>query len=772
MPDAVSSRDISSIRLTTQEGQNETPASETVRAFLALAHERIMLVKEVEAKMRAEMLEDRRFRSSDQWPDTIKNDRQNDGRPCLTINRIPEFLRQVTNTQRQNRPAVKLSPVDSGADIKTAQVIQGIIRNIENQSDADVAYTHAGNDQVEMGRGYWRYLTERADERSFEQEIRIKRVANPFSVYMDPTCNEADCSDARFAFITEDIPRRAFKDRFGEAAMSSLTEFAMKGDQGQEWMPEGKVRIAEYYYVEYTERKLLEMETRPAQVGLDGQEMSPAQVETFFEDEIEEMTGKFQAELETMMAGGPRPQGPAPSAWLVLDDIPVKERHVKWALISGAEILEGEDVKDGEEVKEGRDWPGKYIPIVPVHGDEIIMNGERDLRGMVRDARDVQRMVNYWESALTEGIALAPKAPFIIAKGQVENFEFKWNSANKRNWPYLEYNPIDSAGKPVPPPQRVTSEPPIQAMVLAGDRADKNLQSVMGFHETSLGNVSGQERSGKAIMALQKQAELGSSNYLDNLGRSIRFGGRILVDLIPKIYSEAKIMRILGDDDKPSQVMVHAGVDTNPNLTDEQQEQQGLAGVYDLAAGRYDVTISVGRSFETRRKEATETLQELIKIYPEMLPLVGDIMTENMDVPWARQVSARLKLLLPPAVQDEEANNVPPVVAAKMQQLQQQIEQLTATIEEQAQKIATDEVKQSGQLHIKREEMQSKERIATESVDSKEDIARLEAKVDLLIANMKVKLDAAKAEESEKNKVQISGDALKAKAKSGENASR
>ena len=722
MAQLLSERDVEYGRLNTQKDESEGPVSEHVRAFLARALEQFRLVEETETTMREEMLEDRRFRAADQWPDTIKTDRSNDNRPCLTINRIPEFVRQVTNTQRQNRPGIQVSPVDSGADVKIAEVFQGIIRNIERQSDADVAYHHAAIDQVELGRGYWRIQTQRVNPRSFDLELRIKKIPNPFSVYMDPTVDAPE--DARFAFIIEDIPRRAFEQRFPGAKMTSLKDFSAAGNNAQDWLPEGKVRIAEYFYVEHTKRTLLELWQYPTQGRA-----------VMFEDEWDALVAANEPVAST-----------DPSVWQVIDSIEIDEPTVKWCLISGAEILEGNESKTG-----GRDWPGKYIPIVPVFGDEVVVNGVRDYRGMIRDMRDPQRMVNYWESAITEQIALAPKAPFLIAEGQVEGYENQWNAANRRNFPYLPYKAIDLNGHPVPPPQRSVSEPPIQASVVAADRNDRNLQSVAGFHDASLGNITQQERSGKAIDSLLRQAELGSSNYIDNHSRAVRTTGKYLVDLIPKVYTHLQIIRIQGEDDKERQIAIHVG---SPDAPSEEQLPDDISGIYDLGVGRYDVSVSSARSFETRRREASETLQKLVEAYPDMLPLVGDIMTENMDVPWARQVSARLKLLLPPGAQDDEGVEIPPVARAQIQQLEQKLEEMQQVIGEQAKQIETDQIKASGQLHIKQLETQSRERIASGQNDTEMRVAQLEAKIDLLVAQMKAQTDAAKAQMSARTATQ------------------
>jgi hypothetical protein len=754
------------IDMTLQEGERQA-IPEPIRKFLQVAMQRWKTIAEAESQLREEQVKDLRFRASDQWPENVRNMRKADKRPILTINRLPEFIRQVTNAQRQSRPAIKISPIDSYGDQETADVFQGLVRHIENQSNADVAYTNAGEDQATIGTGYWRILTEYEDHKSDKQQIRIKQIANPFSVYMDAACTEVDCSDARYAFIVEDIPKEEFKVRWPKASFDSLVEFTAQGhDEGNDWMPEGKIRVAEYFYTTYERKKLLTLM------------QSDGKIVNLFRDQWEEMNRTGSTEATT---------GQPTVGWQKVDEREVLIPQIKWALISAGAILEGND-----DLTEGRDWPGKYIPIVRVIGDEIDLNGKKDYRGIVRDARDPQRMVNYWESALTEAIALAPRAPFIVAKGQIENYESQWNTANVRNWPYLQYDPIDSAGKPVPPPQRQSFEPAIQAIAQASMHADQNLKNVTGFQAPSLGELSPSERSGKAIMALQKQAELGSSHYLDNLGRAIRFTGEILVDLIPKVYTEARIMRILGEDQRVMQVMVYAGEDNAPPDVNPEQLPEGLKGIYRLDVGKFDVTAKAGRSFETRREEAVDTIQELFKALPEAAPLGMDILVENMDVPWAKQMSERMKLMLPPAIQQSESTNLPPEAVAQIQQLQQQLEELTQLAQEQGMQLQTDEHKEMVRLQGKQAELESRERIAAgkdatarsisaEKTDTQMDIAALEAKVDLIIAKLgaeidrekldveeeKLDHDAGKTELVEENKGRIEKERAKRPVKSG-----
>jgi hypothetical protein len=717
--------------LKVQEGQKgQGTPSQKVRDFMTLARKRFDLVATTESTLRNEMLEDAKFRASEQWLPDIEDERSQDGRPCLTINRLPVFIRQVTNQQRANRPAVQVNPIDNDADPELAEVLQGIIRNIETNSDADVSYTQGGENQATIGRGYWRVVTEHvADGESleaFNQELKIKRIRNPFTVYMDPTSQEFDGSDARFVFLIEDVPKEEYVARYGDVSWSSLEEFMSLGDSPPEWMPEGRIRVAEYFYIEQTRGTLR------AVVGPDG-------VPQVMNDEswaaLKRMVETQQVDLE---------EGEEPltmEAFQVVAEREVTSKRVKHAIINGCEILEG-----NEDKSEGRDWPGRYIPVVKVVGDEIDINGKVDMRGIVRDARDPQRMYNYWVSAETEMIALAPKAPFMVAKGQLEGHESRWNTANTRNWAYLEYNPIDSSGQPVGPPQRNAFEPPIQALVAATQQADSDLKAVTGFHDPSLGNLSANERSGKAILALQKQGDMANSHFLDNLGRSIRYTGRILLDLIPHIYDTPRIMRIIGDDQKERTVMVGANADQLPS---QDQKPAWVDNIYDLSIGKYDVALSVGPSFQARRQEVQEMTQKLVEAYPDMMPVVGDILIANSEIPVAKEMSKRLKYwaisqgVLSPDLADT-GEQVPPGAAAKMQALQKQLEETQQQAQAMQQQIQTDTVKAQATAQVKQLDIEAKERIA-----------QLESQVKLLVAQMQVTGEEATTGTTNATKMEI-----------------
>ena len=485
--------------------------------------------------------------------------------------------------------------------------------------------------------------------------------------------------------------------------MAALSEFTSTGNAVEEWMPEGSVRVAEYFYLEEEKQQMALVETMEGERVRIPRSSLPADPE-----ELESLT--IVAEREVVL------------------------RKVRWALINAVEILEGSDDKT-----EGMEWPGKYIPIIPVLGDEININGVKDYRGIVRDSQDPQRMYNYWVSAQTEMIALAPRAPFIGAEGQFEGHSAKWDTANTRNYPYLEYKQTSLSGQVAPPPARQPFEPPIQAMTMAIAQSDNDLKSTGGFNDASLG-IRGAQESGRAIRSRQQQDEMANSHYLDNLGRAVRQVGRILVDLIPKIYDVARVVRILGEDNNDRNVMVFSGQENQPSATQEPQLPPGVDGIYDLNVGRYDVTVSVGPSFQTRRQEAVDSLIQFVQSYPDAFPMIGDLLAENMDWPGAKQVAARLKKMLPPQLRDDmDPRQVPPAVQAHLQQLEQQLQQVSQAYEQAQKAIQTDQVKEGAKVKVKEmelaadaasQERDTQARIQLEEIRQQGENARALAKIE------------------------------------------
>jgi hypothetical protein len=388
--------------------------------ILKTAKSRFQLAVEAESEIRPLALDDLKFSAGEQWPEDVKQSRELDRRPCLTINRLPQSIHQLTNDQRQNRPSIKVSPIDDKADIDTAKIYQGIIRHIEYSSDADTAYDKAFESAVRGGFGYFRIVTEYCDPMSFNQDIKIKQIRNPFTVYLDPNYQKPDGSDANWGFIVEDIPHDEYKAQYPKSKLASMEDWQSVGDQQAYWASSTTYRIAEYFYKEVTETKLLLLSDKSV------------------------ITEK---EMKDELASGMWPEG-----LTVVAERMSMLPSIKWCKLNGVEVLEKTD------------WLGRWIPIIPVLGEELDIDGKRILSGITRHAKDPQRMYNYWASAETETIALAPRAPFIGVEGQFEGHEAEWRTANVRNHAFLQYKPKSLGGVLAPPPQRNAYEPPVQAI--------------------------------------------------------------------------------------------------------------------------------------------------------------------------------------------------------------------------------------------------------------------------------------------------------------------
>jgi tetratricopeptide (TPR) repeat protein len=663
---------------------------EKTQNFLATARRRWRQSADSEAELRRDMLDDLRFYNADQWPDNIKLDRVLDGRPCLTINRLPQFVRQVLNQARQQRPAIQYNPIDGGADVDTAEVLQGLARSIERNSNAPLHYTQAAEHQVVMGRGWLRVRADWLAPDSFDQEILVESTEDPFIVYPDPASWKADGSDLQWAFMIARVPWYEYHVKYPGAERVSMYDWTSVGDDAAQWVNETGVLIAEYYYIEMVAAELVE-----AEVNIGAPTPLPI---TVYSDAIRKQDTE------------PGPEGEPPRLTIVRRR-PTVRRQLKWATINGIEVLEGNEQKTG-----GRDLPGPYIPLVPMQGEKLVVNGKRNLRGMVRDAKDPQRTYNFWVSAETEMIALAPRAPVIGAVGQFETTKEQWLLANRRNFPFLEYDPVDINGNLVPAPQRNAFDPNIVPIIQATQQADQDLKSVIGMFDAS--QEHSREQSGKAILARQAQGEQGTSHFLHNQALAIQQVGRILLHWIPVYYDQPRIVRIIGLDDNERDVLVHAG---NPEAAAAKQQEMvensplgktlQSGALFDVGLGRYDVSTSVTPSFQSRRAEAVEAMTQLLQAFPLAAPYALDVIAKNMDWPGARELSERFKHLVPPEAR-EDAENIPPQAKQQIEQMKQQLDEATQQLQQMQQVIETKATEQRGLAEIRKLELASNERLA------------------------------------------------------------
>ena len=659
--------------LSATDPEKEKADTDKLRAFLRLAGERFRLSAEAEGETRKEALDDLKFLAGEQWTYDIKNSRELDGRPCLTMNHLPQFVRQVTNEQRQQRPSIQVNPIGDQSDKETAEIYQGMIRHIEVNSDAEIAYDTAFEHCVATGFGYWRIVKDYVDDGSDEQELKIKRIRNPFNVYFDPASVEPCYEDARFAFVIEDIPRSEYRVLYPNSDESSLTEFSSVGDNMADWVTRDTIRVAEYWYVEETVKTMARLNSG-------------------------EMVEKTK-DLDPLA---------------IQNERKVVHREVKCSVINAAERLEDYD------------WEGRWIPIVPVLGDDYDIDGKRHLAGLIRNSKDPMRMYNYWISAATEMIALAPRAPFVGVEGQFEGHEDQWKQANARNFPYLEYKDIDVAGKQAGPPQRQTYEPPVQAINMMVRQADNDIKATIGIYDASLGQ-KGPDQSGKAILARQKQSEVSTMNFSDNLARSIRHTGRLLIDLGPKIYDTPRIQRIINPDGSVNQVGIYNSQNIPQGVNPETLLMaKGVKKIYDIGVGRYDVSVSVGPSYQSKRQESVVSMLEFMKAYPQSAPLIGDLVAGNSDWPGAKQIQERLKKMLPPQLQEGDEQDPEVQLNQTRQQLHQAMQQhdlMMKSMNDMAEVLKSKQIENDAKLKIA--EMDNQTKLAVAEITTKAQDAKM-----------------------------------------------
>ena len=603
------------------------------RDMLATMRSRFSMAVSAYSESREDELDDLRFEAGSpdnqwQWPADVLATRGSvqgqtiNARPCLTINKLPQHVHQVTNEQRQNRPSVKVIPVDDNADVEVAEIFEGVIRHIEYISDADVAYDTACENQVTYGEGYIRVLTKYCDDNTFDQDIYIGRIRNSFSVYMDPTIQDPTGADAEWCFITEDTTKAEYERQFPDAApISAIMQQGVGDSSLSQWLTEDTVRIAEYFYIDHTPSKL-----NLYRGNISVVENSP---------EDKQMKEMGQKPIKSRTA-----------------DV----KKVKWLKTNGFEILQEQE------------WAGCYIPVVRVVGNEYEVDGRLYVSGLIRNAKDAQRMYNYWVSQEAEMLALAPKAPFIGYGGQFEGYESQWKTANTTNWTYLEVNPdvTDGAGSVLPLPQR--AQPPMASsgLLQAKAGAADDIKSSTGQYDSSLGATSN-ERSGKAILAREKQGDTGTYHYIDNLARAIRHIGRQLVDLIPKIYDTERVARIIGIDGEVKSAKINPD---QPEPIKKIVNESGIVieKIYNPSVGKYDIAVSTGPSYMTKRQESLDAMSQLLQGNPQLWQVAGDLFVKNMDWPGAQEMAKRFAKTIDPKLLSDQDED--PALAAANQQME------------------------------------------------------------------------------------------------------
>lgn len=584
--------------------------------------------------------EDLDFLAGDQWPETVAQTRNAESRPVLTNNQMPQFVHQVTGDFRKMRPAIKVVGVDDQSDPKLADLREGMVRYIENRSDAAGIYFQAGDSQVACGIGHARVITEYADDTTFEQEIRIEGVDDGVAVLWDPDAKRLTREDGEWCFVPVDYTSDTFKANWPDASMDEF-EDVRNWQYYTDWVTDSTVRVAEYWV---KKPKTLILALTP-----DGKTVDCTE---------DEEDGSYTAEQKRALceAQGAR--------------IEKRQSYVICRyLITASDVLESQE------------WPGRFIPIVPFIGEEIKIGRRLVRRGIIREAKDAQRQFNYFTSAHTEVVALQPKAPFIVTEHNVAKYQSMWEQANSKNFPYLLWTPDPKNGNVAPARVQpaVSSEGINEGLTLANE----NMRRIIGIYDASLGARSN-ETSGVAIERREEQGDTGTIVYRDNFTRAIRQIGKIVIDLIPHIYDTQRTIRVMGEDGKIDLMQINqerdeAGMPIVDPVTGEP------IVLNDMAAGAYDVIAEAGSSFATKREEASANMLEFMKTMPDTAPLVGDLVAKVQDWPMADKFAERLHAALPPAIieaekakeAEEKGQQLPPdpqaEMAAQAQQAQLQL---------------------------------------------------------------------------------------------------
>lgn len=590
------------------------------------ARERLKAALEWESDARARAREDFKFVNGDadngyQWPAPLLKSRELDRKPALTINKTAQHCLQIVNDARQNQVEIRIDPVGDEATYESAQCMQDLVRHIEYQSQAQDVYITAVDFQVKTGIGYWRVLTDYIDDRSFDQEIYIRRIKDPGMVVLDPDINELDGSDASWGFVYEDVPDAQFEKRYPK--WKGRSPGAALDTEPDDSIPPDHVRICEYF------RRVEKRDTLYATA--DGTVTR----------------SKLGPELAAALDADPQTQKRE-----------ILTQAIEWFLIIG------------EEIAEEREWPGRYIPIVRVVGEETIIDGKLDRKGHVRALKDPQRMYNYNASAAVEYGALQTKVPWVLPIEATEGVEVYWRDANQANYAYLPYKSHREDGTPLPPPQRPEPPSAAPAFMLGMQTAAQEMMMVSGQYQAQMGEQSN-ERTGVAIQERQRQGDNATYHFIANLASAIRYTGRILIDLIPHVYDTRRVIQIVQDNGDRTSVVIDPAQKT---AAQEMQRGEEILRVLNPAVGRYEVQSGVGPAFATRRQEAFNAMIQLAQASPELMAKAGDLVMRAADFPMADELAERLK---PPSTD--------PAVQALQQQVQAAQAQLASALHDLAQ---------------------------------------------------------------------------------------
>jgi hypothetical protein len=622
------------------EDQNEEKSESVVQE----AKERYKKGREFYSKFRSNAIEDTRFYLGDsengwQWPQNITLQRGTiEQRPCLTINITAQHVNQIVNTIRESRPTGKVLPVDDGADKKTAEILEGVIRNIQSTSNADDIHDQAAELAIAGGDGYWRIITDYESPDSFNQVIKIVPIHDSGCVTCDPFTKEVDKSDKDWAFVEEVISEDECERRWPDIDVSNWAE-----DKESGWVTKEGIRVADYYCSYYEPDTLYQLP--------DGS------------SELKSAIPKDAlAALDSLVKQG------------VLKTRPTQRRSIKIHKLVGG----------SQEPIETTDWVGTIIPVIEVVGKEVFVNGEMVRKGLVRDIKDPARMVNYSYSAAIESVALQNKVPYVAPFEAIEGHEDLWNRANVENRAYLPYNHVDDQGREIPRPER--QQPAIlpAAQIQMLQLSVEQMRAASGQQNANFG-IKSDAQSGIGIQRLKSQGEVATFHFIDQLNRALKYEIRVLLELIcsGKIIDTKRVMRIIGIDGSQS----HAVLDVSAPDAHQDIQQGDIDAIFNPTIGTYDVSIETGPSFSTKRQEGAQMMSDILSRNPQLTQTIGDLAFKAMDFPYADKIADRMYKMLPPELKDQNKDQLPPQVQQTMKMASDHIQQQDQLIAQMQDKL-------------------------------------------------------------------------------------
>ena len=584
---------------------------------LEIAEGRLRACIQASEDMRSDMLDDLYFYDNKAWKDDDVKSREVDKRPALTMNKLPSFVSQVVNDMRTNPVQIKVR-AQNNFSVDNATIRDGMIRHIFNNGDARSAQDTASHYQVLCGLGYFRVLTQYVEGSFDDQELVLDRIDDPLSVYVPShLCKRLDWSDMPYCFIRYKYSKDDFHEEYPKCDMNS---YELKGAGNDDnWYTEDHIYVYEYFELVKTKTKKYLLSDGTCVIGKDN----------------------------------------IPEGVTIVKERDFIDRKIVWRKITRTEVLEEQD------------FPGIYIPIVPVLGTEVCVDGRKTYVGLIRNAKDAQKAYNLFYSNFTEVMCLQPLSPFVAAEGQIEGHEAEWASANTKHHAVLPYKPITEAGTLLPPPQRTPAPSAGSGLMQGVTLASEQMKEVTGLFNNSMGDREG-DQSGKAIIALQHQGGISTYHFIGNMATSMRHVARIINGLIPKIYTTERQIRILGPDNTDKIMWVNA---QNPQANENGKQYSTLDD-----SDNYAIESTIGPSYDTIRTETSETLLKIAQSMPNIAVAIGDLLLKSLDFEMAQEAGDRVKRLIqanmPGIIADDDDNGGGPPTEEKMQSIIQDMHKL------------------------------------------------------------------------------------------------